>query len=275
MVTPIADQVALVTGGGRGIGRYIALGLANHGAAVGALARTASEVAAVVAEIWALGGRAIPVIADVTSQADVEAAMADVQERLGPLTLLVNNAGTCQQIGPIWELDPDQWWAEVAANLRGAALTCHYALARMVPRRSGRIINIYGNLGAAQAGYCSAFAVAKAGLLRLTEQLAVETREFGITVFALHPGLIPTAVIDNLATSDRGRKFFPRFASLRLDDFLPTDRLISAVITLASGSADDLSGRYLHAVEDIGAIVADADRIREQDLRVLRIAGAH
>jgi NAD(P)-dependent dehydrogenase (short-subunit alcohol dehydrogenase family) len=155
---------------------------------VGVLARTAAEVSATADEIQAAGGRAIPLVADVTSNGDVEAAVTSLEDRLGPLTLLVNNAVTCQDIGPLWDLDPERWWAEVAANLPG-------------------------------------------------------------------------------------RQFFPRFASLKPEDFLPPERLVLAVVTLASGTADDLSGRYVHAVEDISAVAAQAKRIQDDDLPVLRVTG--
>jgi NAD(P)-dependent dehydrogenase (short-subunit alcohol dehydrogenase family) len=147
MASLLVGEVALVTGGGRGIGRIIANALAREGAAVAVMARTASEIDATAAEIVDRGGTAAAVRGDVTDRATVEQIMVEVERRLGPLTLVVNNAGTCRVIGPLTETDPEQWWREVEIHVRGAALVSHYALRVMVPRRRGRIVNIYGNLG--------------------------------------------------------------------------------------------------------------------------------
>jgi NAD(P)-dependent dehydrogenase (short-subunit alcohol dehydrogenase family) len=114
--------------------------------------------------------------------------------------------------------------------------------------------------------------VAKAALLRLTEQAALENRDSGISVFALHPGLIHTAMIDELAGDD-ARRWLPSFATIARDRFLPEDRLAAAVVALGSGVADALTGRLLLAWEDIGAVAADAPRINSEDERVLRTVG--
>lgn len=271
--TPLAGQVGLVTGGGRGVGRVVARGLAAHGMAVGLLARTAPELEAVAAEIAGAGGAATVVVGDVTDRGAVERAVARTEDELGPLTLLVNNAGTCDVIGPLAEVDPDAWWREVEIHVRGAMLASRAALAGMLARRRGRIVNVYGSLGDRGAGWTSAYAVAKASLLRLTEQMAVEGAAAGVRAFALHPGLVDTAVTRALATGEAGRRYVPAFSRLGPDGFPPTEPLVRAVVALASGTADALSGRLVAAWDDVPVVAGRADRIVADDERALRVTG--
>jgi NAD(P)-dependent dehydrogenase (short-subunit alcohol dehydrogenase family) len=265
-------EVALVTGGGRGIGRIIAEALAAEGAAVAVLARRTAEIESVATGIEDRGGTALALACDVTDQTRVAEAVGTVDRRLGGPTLAINNAGTCRAIGPLVEVDPGTWWREVETHVRGAALVSHYALRSMIPRRRGRIVNIYGNLGDTAGRYSSAYAVAKASLLRLTEQMALECRDAGITVLALHPGLVHTAMTDELATGD-ARRWLPAFATIPAERFQPPDRLGDAIVAIAAGAADPLTGRLLFASEDIPALATQADRLTAHDERVLRTTG--
>ncbi len=157
----LVGEVVLVTGGGRGIGRIIAEALAAEGAAVAVLARSAAEIESVASDIENRGGTALPVVCDVTEPTRVADAIDAVNRRLGPLTLAVNNAGTCRAVGPLVEVDPNLWWREVETHVRGAALVSHFALRSMIQRHRGRIVNIYGNLGDRAGRYSSAYAVAR------------------------------------------------------------------------------------------------------------------
>src|SRR5438067_2448599 len=114
--------VAVVTGGGRGIGRTVAMALARAGMAVGITARSPDELAQTVAEGEACGGTAAAVVADAASPEAVRAAVSELRAGLGEITLLVNNAGANRTIGPSWEVDPDVWWSDVTVNLRGPFL---------------------------------------------------------------------------------------------------------------------------------------------------------
>src|SRR5262245_27237905 len=138
----LSGQVALVTGGGRGIGRAVAAALAGAGAAVEVLARSAGQLAEVVDAHTRAPGRALTHPADVTDRNAVEAAVAAVERQLGAVDLLVNNAGVGGPVGPLAESDPDAWWRCLAVILRGPLLCSRAVLPGMLARRRGRIVNV-------------------------------------------------------------------------------------------------------------------------------------
>src|ERR1700741_212445 len=142
MQKALTGQVAIVTGRGRGIGRAIAQALAQQGAAVTVTARSGEQLAETVALITAAGGRAIAVTADVTDPHAVKRVVTETEQQLGPVDLLVNNAGSASALGPLWEVDPEDWWHDVTVNLRGTLLCTHAVLPGMLTRRRGRIINM-------------------------------------------------------------------------------------------------------------------------------------
>ena len=181
-------QVAIVTGGGRGIGRAIAEGLARAGAAVTVLARSEDELAETVRLIESSGGWAIAVVADVTDERAVQDAVERTERELGPVDLLVNNAAVATPVGPAWEVDPDAWWRTVEVNLRGPFLGARAVLPSMLRRRAGRIVNIVAVAAFNTAPFMSAYGGSKAALISFTDDLAAETREHGISVFAIRPG---------------------------------------------------------------------------------------
>ena len=187
----LAGLVAVVTGASRGIGRVVALQLAVRGAAVAGLARPSPELRELAEAGGQAGYRLVTVPADVTVSAEVDAAFAAAGAELGPPTLVVAAAGTADVLGPVAEADPDRWWQAVAVDLRGTMLTAR-AAAVMLPRRAGRIVTVYGDLGDHGTPHLSAFAVAKAGIARLTETLAGELAGTGVRAFCVHPGFART-----------------------------------------------------------------------------------
>src|SRR5262245_22598866 len=138
----LSGQVAVVTGGGRGIGRAIALALATAGAWTAVLARSQSELDTTVQLIEHAGGRARAFVSDVTDVLAVRNAMRNIEQALGPVDLLVNNAATGGPIGPFWETDTEQWWQALEVNLRGPVLCSRAVLPGMVARHQGRIVNV-------------------------------------------------------------------------------------------------------------------------------------
>ena len=170
----LAGQVAIVTGGGRGIGKAIAMGLAKAGAYVAVIARSADQLAETVSQIRQIGSRAISITADVSDPRAVEGMVVEIEESLGPVDLLVNNAGLAGPIGPIWESDPDEWWRCLEVNLRGPMLCSRAVLPGMITRGRGRIVNVASGAGTLAIPYLGAYVTSKTALIRLTEIIALE-----------------------------------------------------------------------------------------------------
>jgi NAD(P)-dependent dehydrogenase (short-subunit alcohol dehydrogenase family) len=269
----LTGQVALVTGGGRGIGRAIAKALAGAGSAVAVLARSRQQLAETVEEITAAGGRAIACPADVTDWAAVEAAVAMVEDRLGPVGVLVNSAGAGGPVGPLADVNPDDWWRCVEVNLRGPLLCSRAVLPAMLTRRQGRIINIASGAGTRAIAHLSAYVTAKAALIRLTENLHAEVYGLGVRVFAVQPGTVRTAMAESVLNSEEARQWIPWFADVftRGQD-VPPELAGRLVTLLASGQADALSGRFIAVEWDIDELLRNAAGLANTDALTLRLA---
>ncbi len=183
----LSGKVAVVTGGGRGTGRAIALAFAREEADLCVVARTRTEIEAVAEEVRALGRRALAVAADVTDRAQVE-------ETFGRVDLLVNNAGGTLARGSVLESDPDLWVKDVTVNLLSAYLVTRTLLPLMVAPGGGRIINIGSGLGHQAGAGQSAYRAGKAGLWMFTRCLAEEVWPHGIEVNELVPGPVATSL---------------------------------------------------------------------------------
>jgi len=246
----LRGQTALVTGGGRGLGRGIALELAQAGADVAVVARTRAQLDAVVAEIEAAGGRGLAVVADVTDRRAVEAGVERVASRFGPVAILVNNAGLAGPFGPIGVVDPDAWWLAQNIHLRGALLFMSTVLPGMRTRRRGRIVNVASRAGLMVAPNLSAYCVAKASVIRLTEHVDAEAREDGVRAFVVQPGTIMTAMASDSIRDPDARKWAPFLVDelktmVERDPTPELQRLGRQVVALAAGRHDDLAGAYL------------------------------
>jgi NAD(P)-dependent dehydrogenase (short-subunit alcohol dehydrogenase family) len=265
-------QVALITGGGRGLGRAFAETLAAAGAAVAVVARSAGEVEESAAAIIARGGQALAPAADVSDPAAVERVVRDVERQLGPVNLLINNAAVSGPIGPITETDPEQWWRCLEINLRGPFLCARAVLPGMIARARGRIINVASGAGAMPVPYLGAYVTSKAALIRLTENLALESREHGISVFAIHPGTVRTTMVTEGMDTPAGRQWIPWFRDAIVDgQYVPPECAAHLVLQLASGRADPLTGRFLTIHQDLNALIARADEIVAADRYTLRV----
>lgn len=265
----LVGQVAVVTGASRGIGRAVAVHLAAAGAAVAGVARPSPALQDLAATGRRAGQRLIGVPADVRVPAEVEAAFAAAAAELGPPTLVVAAAGTADTLGPIAQADPNRWWQAVAVDLHGSLLTARAAARAMLPRRVGRIITVYGNLGDHGTAHLSAFAAAKAGIARLTETLATELAGSGVGAFCIHPGFARTPMTERLATGEAGRGWLPQFAATAADRWGSTQPAADLVEAIALGHADELAGRVLYAGDDLVELTR---RCRtDPDLRRLRL----
>ncbi|MHB8576489.1 MAG: SDR family NAD(P)-dependent oxidoreductase [Dehalococcoidia bacterium] len=268
MAADLSGQVALVTGGGRGIGRAIATALAGAGAAVAVTARSADQLEETAATIAAAGGRAMALPADVTDREAVARCVSTVEAQLGPISLLVKNAGSGGVIGPLWEIDPDEWWRVQEVNLRGPMLCMHAVLPGMVARGAGRIINLGSYVGVRPSPQGSAYATGKAALLRLADSVAAEAHSFGVSVFTVSPGLVRTEMTEALWQAATR-------AGLSSEDlpsnWTPIEKTPALVLRLAAGEADALSGCFLHVMDDIDGLLARAAEIASGNLYSLRL----
>jgi NAD(P)-dependent dehydrogenase (short-subunit alcohol dehydrogenase family) len=271
----LKNQVAIVTGASQGIGRAIAQCCADQGAKVALVARTASKLEAVAAEIRDGGGTALAIPTDVTDQTAVKAMARQAEAELGPVDLLVNNAGAFFAIGPSWEVDPDTWWSDVTINLLGVFLCCRAVVPGMVARKRGRVINLIGGGTDAPLPYGSAYAASKAAVMRLTETLAVELNEHGVFVFALRPGFVRTEM-SVYQLSEEGRRWLPDTAQrFEEEKNVPSTMAGDLAVEFASGRFDALTGRYIRVKDykgdDLDEVEAQIPEILEKDLRTLRM----
>ena len=211
-----ARRVALVTGGGRGIGREIALALVRDGLDVAVGARTREQVEDVAAAARVLGGRALALELDVTDLEGIRRAVARTETALGPVDVLVNNAGIAEA-APFLKTDPDLWDRHLRVNATGPFLLTRAVLAGMLERRWGRVINIASLVGLYGAPYVTAYTASKHALVGLTRALAVEVAGRGVTVNAICPGYVATDLVWSAARNieaKTGRSFDEAVASL-------------------------------------------------------------
>lgn len=236
----LTDRVALVTGASQGIGRATCLALASAGARVIAAARNREKLAAVVQEIEAAGGQALAVVMDVADAGQVKAGFRQGVERFGRLDILVNNAGITRD-GLALRMKAEDWEAVLRTNLTGAHLCIQQALAVMLRQRHGRIINISsvvaetGNAG--QANYVAA----KAGLIGLTRAIAAEVASRSITVNAVAPGFIVSAMTDALPPKVQEELL----ARIPLGRMGQDSEVAAAIVYLSSDEAGYVTGHVL------------------------------
>ena len=269
----LGGQVALVTGGGRGIGRATALALAEAGASVAVCARTGEEVeeTADAARAMGVGSLAGPV--DVTDEAAVRAFVGRVEAELGPIGFLVNNAAAGTVSGPIAEADQEAWWRCLEVNVRGPMLCVQAALPQMITRGMGRIVTLASGAGLAPVPNLSAYAISKTAVIRFTEILAREVAESGISAFSVDLGTVRTAMAENLLDSEEGRRWLPWFGSIfERNQDVPPEAAAELIVCLASGRADDLSGCMLSVEDDLDEMVTNAEAIVESSHYRLRFS---
>jgi len=268
----LRGQVAIVTGAGRGLGRVTALALARAGVRVGVVARSGEQIAETALEIRKTGGQALAVVADVSDAAAVEHMARQVERTLGPVDLLVNNAATMGPLGPMWEADAGDWWHTFEVNLRGPYLCSRALLPGMIARRRGRIINLATTAATVAVAHMGAYVIAKTALIRFTENLAAELINSGVSVFALDPGTVRTAMSEYVLESEAGKKWLPWFRKLfdRGRD-VPAEKAAQLVVQVASGRADALSGRFLGIADDLEKLLGRLEEIKRADLYTLRI----
>ncbi|HEY3106843.1 MAG TPA: SDR family oxidoreductase [Gaiellaceae bacterium] len=244
----LEGQVALVTGGGRGIGANIARELAAAGAHVTVTGRTPEEVEAVAQEV---GGRAL--VGDVSRREDVQRWFSEV----GVPDVLVNNAGIAPDEDAAWEIDVNEWWHVFEVNVLGVFFCCRAAIPKMLEGGRGRIVNVASGAAYLPGSKSTAYSASKAAVHRFSETLANQLEGRGVYVFSISPGLVRTRMTEDFGDNA---------------PWTPPELAPKLVLALASGQLDKLAGRYLHAEhDDVDDLVKRADEIVESDLNAIRL----
>ncbi|MCS6879304.1 MAG: glucose 1-dehydrogenase [Geminicoccaceae bacterium] len=247
----LSGKVALVTGASSGLGLHMARTLARAGAAVALAARRLERIEAEARPLRAEGRRAVAVPLDVTDPRSVEEGLARARAALGTVTVLVNNAGIAHTDRAL-ELPPATFRSVLATNLEGAFLVAQAAARAMIEAKvGGSIVNVASILGFRVAGRVAAYAASKAGLVRLTEALALEWARFGIRVNALAPGYIETDLNREFFASEAGKAMIARVPQRRLGRMEDLD---GPLLLLASDASAYMTGTTI--VVDGGHLVS-------------------
>jgi 3-oxoacyl-[acyl-carrier protein] reductase len=247
----LSGRTALVTGASQGLGRRFAIVLAEHGAAVGLAARQLEKLIELEHEIASDGGRVASVALDVTDLASIERALASVEGVLGPIDVLINNAGVAVSKGVLEQTEAD-WDKVVDTNLKGAFFVAQAVARRMVERGGGTIVNVASVLALDVVGHLAPYAASKGGLWQLTRTMALELARHDIRVNALAPGYIVTEInrefLENGAAGERLKKRIPQRR------FGTTEDLDGALLLLASDASRYMTGSII--VLDGGLMLA-------------------
>ncbi len=260
----LQGQVALVTGAGRGFGRAMAERIAAEGAAVALLSRSLAQLDEVAKAIRAPGGQAIGVRCDVTDPVSVAHAVAKTEELLGPVDLLVNNAGVPGPFGPVWQVDADEWWRAQAVHIRAPMLFMQAVLPGMIARGRGRVVCVSAKAARIVAPYMSAYCTGKIAQNRLVAEAAAELAGSPVAVFAIDPGFAFTDLarqtLEDAAAQTYLAGMMGRLRERETDPAGEQDlaRCAQRVLDLASGRYDALSGGYFEPGDDLDVRLAEA-----------------
>ena len=251
----LKDRVAIITGGGTGIGRAISLAFAGEGASVALAARTLPRLEETAKAIKAKGGRAIAIQTDISDHEQIKRMVAQTIDEFGRIDILVNNAarGTFNN-ADVADMNLDEWHDSLAANLTGAMLCSREVLKHMVPRKSGNIINVSSVAGISGVPKESPYAASKWGLIGLTETLAIECGKYNIRVNCISPGATRTQEFEgwvkasakdaNLSYEQVMTKLSDNNALKRIAE---TEEIASCIVFLASDDSSAVTGHNLVA----------------------------
>ena len=242
----LSGKVALVTGASQGLGRRFARVLAEHGAAVGLAARQVAKLEALQREIEAAGGRAASVALDVTDHAGIEHALEQLEASLGPLDVLINNAGVAVSKGVLEQTEAD-WDQVVGTNLKGAFFVAQAVARRMAaqqpkPTWCGSIVNLGSVLSLDVVGHLAPYAASKGGLWQLTRAMALELARHKVRVNALAPGYIATEINRDFLATEPGQRMLKKIPQRR---FGAPEDLDGALLLLASDASRYMTGSII------------------------------
>jgi NAD(P)-dependent dehydrogenase (short-subunit alcohol dehydrogenase family) len=238
----VSKEIILVTGASQGLGRQFARVLSAHGAAVVLAARQTAKLESLADEIRGKGGRAVAVQMDVTDLSSITAAVDDAEGQLGPVTVLINNAGIAVEKPAVEQTEAD-WDAVIGANLKGAYFTATEIARRMIARQQeGNIVNIASVLGLGVMKFLSPYTISKAGIIQATKSMALELAGNRIRVNALAPGYIDTEMNHDFWATPPGEKLTRRIPQRRIG--MESD-LDGAILLLASGASRYMTGSVI------------------------------
>jgi NAD(P)-dependent dehydrogenase (short-subunit alcohol dehydrogenase family) len=271
----IQNQIVVVTGASRGIGRAIATRFAQEGARVAMVARDQVKLDALASELAGHDVLALP--ADVCDRSSMTRTCQRVVDAWGAPHMVVANAGRLDPIGPIWETDPENWWKDVEVNLRGSFLSAHAFLPAMIEAGRGRMV-LFGGGGSTRVfPWVSAYSMSKAAILRLAETIDLELEGTGVHAFSVSPGFVRTDMTERFANTASGRKYITDLADrLDRDESTPPAACAELLVQIASGRLDALHGRFFHAgidLDHLDYICARADEIVHEEERILTMKG--
>jgi len=270
----LAGKVSVITGGSMGIGRAIAKAFLDEGSHCVLAARSEQALAETVEELAAIGPQVRPFPTDVAAEEAVRSLIDFTLEEFGAIDILVNCAGIYGPIGLSTDVDIGEWWETVEINLRGTYLCTRLAVQAMIQQGTGgKIINLAGGGAASAFPRFSAYAVSKAAVVRLTETLAEETKEYGIDMNVIAPGGVNTRLLDQVmeAGEAAGKAHMERSLRQKREGGVPPERAAELAVFLASSQSDGLSGKFLSAVwDDWRSLPGRIPEVMSSDVYTLR-----
>lgn len=248
----LKNKVAIVTGAGRGIGQRIALKFAQEGAKVVVASLLEAEIKDTVEKIKGLEGNTLGIKVDVSNPKEVKRMVKNTLQRFGKIDILVNNAGIQGPIGPLEKNNSKDWLKTIEVNLFGTFLCAKEVLPYMRRQKRGKIINFSGGGATSSRPNFSAYAVSKTAIVRLTEILTDELKEYSIQVNAIAPGAVNTKMTEEVLRAGKGagKKAISEAKKQLKSGGTPPERVAELVLFLASNKSDGLSGKLISAVWD-------------------------
>jgi NAD(P)-dependent dehydrogenase (short-subunit alcohol dehydrogenase family) len=262
----LEGRIAVVTGASRGIGRALATRLHAEGMALALTARSGEQLDELREELLARGDQPVLLFpGDVTDPAHVRRAVAETESALGGIDVLVNNAGVVEpDEKTLWETDADGWWQGLTVNVRGPMLFSAAVVPGMLARGAGRIVSVNSMRAVRSMATQTAYGTSKAALAQLMESLDKSLAGTGVRAFSFSPGRVRTEMTETLG-----------LGSLPADAWTPMEKAIDGFLAIARGELDALSGRFLHANDDLAALAGQADELVAAQGRVLTFADAY
>jgi 3-oxoacyl-[acyl-carrier protein] reductase len=252
----LKNLVTVVTGASQGLGKAIARAFVGEGAHVALCARDPkliSEAAADLKRLASAGQQIFDSACDVSVEDDVEKFFDEIRRRLGPVNVLVNNAGVYGPKGESEKVEFQEWARALEINLYGPFLPCRFAIRQMKELRRGKIINLSGGGATVPLPRLSSYAASKAAVVRLTETLAEELREFSVDVNAIAPGALNTRLLQEILSAGPGavgKEFYERSLKQRDSGGVPLEKAARLCVYLASEMSDGITGKLISAQWD-------------------------